>query len=85
MDFQYIPSLELNYLNTEQKPDETEFLYFFSRQEQPKVMLVFNLDEVTAKLNSFIASIEEKIALWLQKVQGGWATTLAVTSLKLIS
>ena len=51
--FQYVHSLELNCLNTEQKPDETEFLYFFSRQEQPKVMLVFNLDEVKAKLNSF--------------------------------
>ena len=68
--FQYVHSLELNCLNTEQKPDETEFLYFFSRQEQPKVMLVFNLDEVKAKLNSFnfIASMEEKIALKLLKV-----------------
>ena len=67
MGFQYVHSLELNCLNTEQKPDETGFLYFFSRQEQPKVMLVFNLDEVKAKLNSFnfIASMEEKIALKL--------------------
>ena len=28
-------------------------MYFFSRKEQPKVMLAFNLDEVKAKLNSF--------------------------------
>lgn len=50
---QYVHSLELNCLNTEQKTDETEVLYFYSRQEQRKVMLAFNLDEVKAKVNSF--------------------------------